>query len=60
MDMNWQSWLVLAVIVAILAAIAARGIYNKRRGKSSCSCGGNCGACGMGCGSHKQDEAAAP
>ena len=57
MDMNWQSWLVLAVIVAILVA---RGIYNRRRGRSSCSCGGNCGACGMGCGSHKQDEAAAP
>lgn len=57
--MNWQSWLVLAVIIAILTAIVARGIYNKRSGRSSCSCGGNCGACGMGCGRRSEDEAAA-
>lgn len=50
--MNWQSWLTLAILAAILTAIVARGIYNKRHGKSSCACGGNCGACGMGCHSH--------
>ncbi len=53
--MNWQSWLTLAILIAILAAIIARWIYNKRHGKSSCACGGNCGACGMGCGAHQKD-----
>lgn len=57
--MNWQSWAVLAIIVVIVAAIVARGIYNKRNGKSSCSCGSDCGACGAGCCCHKEDSSQA-
>ncbi|MGN0647010.1 MAG: FeoB-associated Cys-rich membrane protein [Oscillospiraceae bacterium] len=56
--MNWQSWLTLAILAAILTAIIVRWIYNKRNGKSSCGCGGNCGACGMGCHRHPAESAA--
>lgn len=50
--MNWQSWLTLAILVVIVTAIIAGWIYNKRHGRSSCACGGNCGACGMHCHEH--------
>lgn len=51
--MNWQSWIVLGIIVAVVAAIVIHEINNRRKGKSSCACGGNCGACGVGCGCHQ-------
>lgn len=38
--------IVSAIIVAILSAIIAVGIRNRKKGKSSCSCGGSCGSCG--------------
>ena len=40
------SILIGLAIAAVCAAIIARGIHNKRKGKGGCSCGGNCGACG--------------
>ncbi|MBR3932381.1 MAG: FeoB-associated Cys-rich membrane protein [Clostridia bacterium] len=43
--MNISTLIVLAVIVIISGTIIARGIINKKRGKSSCSCG--CGGCAM-------------
>ena len=33
-----------ALYTDICAAIVARGIHNRRHGKSSCSCGGSCGS----------------
>ena len=33
------------LVAAVFAAIVAKGIYNRRRGKHSCSCGGSCGSC---------------
>lgn len=56
--MNWQSWLVLAILVAIVVAIIGRWIDNKRHGRSSCACGGNCGACGMRCHAHSAESVA--
>lgn len=41
--MNWQTLVVLAIVVAIFAAIVVKGIKNKKEGKSSCSCG--CSGC---------------
>ena len=38
--------LISLAIAAACAAIVARGIHNRRHGKSSCSCGGSCGSCG--------------
>ena len=32
-------------VLAVFVAIVARGIYNRRRGRGSCSCGGSCGSC---------------
>ncbi len=56
--MNWQSWLILAILVVILTAIIARWIDNKRHGRFSCACGRNCGACGMNCRNHSADFSA--
>ena len=47
--MNWQSILILIAVVVLLGGIAVKSIYDRKKGKHSCSCGGNCGACGMGC-----------
>ena len=41
--MNWQSWLVLAILAAIIIAIIVTAVRNKKKGKTSCSCG--CGGC---------------
>ena len=37
--------LVGLLVLAIFVAIIARGIYNRRHHKGSCSCGGSCGSC---------------
>ena len=39
--MNWQTIVVAAIVVAVFAAIIVKGIINKKKGKSSCSCGCN-------------------
>lgn len=49
----WLSYVILAVIAVAFIAVIVRGIYNKKTGKSSCSCGGNCGACGL---CHSEDN----
>ena len=41
-----STFLISLAILAVCAAIVARGIHNKRHGKSSCSCG-SCGCSGM-------------
>ena len=42
-------------IVAIVVAIIANEIIKSKQGRSSCSCGGSCGSCGVGC-SCKQNK----
>lgn len=44
--MDWPTVIVAAIIGVIFVAIVANEIRNRIKGKSSCSCGGNCGACG--------------
>jgi len=41
------SYILIAVIASVFAAIVVCGIRNKKSGRSSCSCGGNCGACNL-------------
>ena len=43
--MNPATILVGLLVLAIFVAIIARGIYNRRHHKGSCSCGGSCGSC---------------
>ena len=45
--MNAPTIIIGLIILAVFAAIVGKGIYNRRHGKSSCSCGGSCGG---GCG----------
>ncbi|MBE6600555.1 MAG: FeoB-associated Cys-rich membrane protein [Ruminococcaceae bacterium] len=45
--MEWISILIIAVIAAAFAAVVARLIINKKKGKHICSCGGSCGSCPM-------------
>ncbi len=44
----WPTIIGASVVGLIVILIYARQIRNKRIGKG-CSCGGNCGACGMDC-----------
>ena len=52
--MNISTVIVLTVIVLISSAIIAKGMINKKRGKSSCSCG--CGGCAMADVCHKSKK----
>ncbi len=52
--MNLPTVIVLLLVIALFTAIVAREIINKKKGKSSCSCGGNCSACGVNCPHHNQ------
>lgn len=45
--MNIPTFLVASLVAFIFIAIIVTGIRNKKKGKSSCSCGGSCGACPM-------------
>ncbi len=53
--MNIPTIIILAIVVVVFLAIIIREIRNKKNGKGSCSCGGNCGACGMNCSCHSED-----
>ncbi|MBE6634883.1 MAG: FeoB-associated Cys-rich membrane protein [Ruminococcaceae bacterium] len=39
--------IVAGIVAALFIAVTAKMIIDKKKGKSSCSCGGNCGACGL-------------
>jgi len=54
--MNPPTIIVASIIAAIFVVIIVKGILDKKKGKSSCSCGGSCGACGMGCHQNKETE----
>ena len=45
-----------SVVGLFVILIYARQIRNKRIGKGGCSCGGNCGACGMACHSREASD----
>lgn len=48
-DMNWPTIIVAALVAVVFIVIVVNEIHKKKSGKSSCSCGGSCGACGMNC-----------
>ena len=55
----WPTVIAASVVGVIFVWIIAVQIRNKIKGKSSCSCGGSCGACGMnchGCGADRSSE----
>ncbi len=42
--------IILTILIAVVvSAVIIKGIKNKKEGKHSCSCGGNCAACPMSC-----------
>ncbi len=41
--------IISSLIAAAFVAVVIVMIINKKKGKHSCSCGGNCGACPIGC-----------
>ena len=43
----WQTVLVASIVAVIFVAIVVNEIIKKKKGKSSCSCGKSCGACGL-------------
>ncbi len=46
------------LIGGALAAVIVKMIIDKKKGKHSCSCGGNCGACPVGCSCDTAKDAA--
>lgn len=51
--MDWPTIIVAAIVGVIFVAIVVTQIRNRMNGKASCSCGGNCGACGA-CAQNKE------
>ena len=49
--MNAASWIILAIIVAVLAFVIVNMIKNRKAGKSSCGCG--CKNCALNGKCHK-------
>lgn len=45
----WPTIIVASLVAILFIAIVINEIHKKKTGKSTCSCGGNCGSCGMGC-----------
>ena len=45
----WPSIIILTIVATVFLTIVITGIRNKKKGKHSCSCGGSCSSCGMGC-----------
>lgn len=43
--MNAPTILIALLVAAVFVAIILRGIANRKKGKSSCACGGDCGSC---------------
>ncbi len=50
--MNWQTIIIVSIILAAFVAVIVSSVRNRKKGK--CSCGGSCGSCGMNC--HKRDD----
>lgn len=51
--MNLATILIAIAVGAVFVAIVVNEIRKKKKGISSCSCGGNCGACGGNCQNRK-------
>ena len=53
--MNLPTIIVFSIVALIVVLIIIKGIIDRKNGKTSCSCGGSCEACGMHCHA-KKDE----
>lgn len=42
---NLPTLLIALAVLAVFGAIVGKGIWNKRHGKGSCACGGDCSRC---------------
>ena len=49
----WPTIIVASLVGIVFVAVIVNEIAKKVKGKPSCSCGGNCGACGLG---HPSEE----
>lgn len=56
MDQTVLSIIIVAVLGVAFIAVVANEIRKKKQGKHSCSCGGNCGACPVGCGRQESTD----
>ena len=56
MDQTVLSIIIVAVLGVAFIAVVANEIRKKKQGKPSCSCGGNCGACPVGCGQRESTD----
>ena len=45
--MNLPTIIVATIVTAVFVWIVAASIYNKKKGKTSCSCGSACTGCAM-------------
>lgn len=54
--MNLPTIIVFSIITVIVVLIVIKGIIDLKNGKTSCSCGGSCGACGMNCHERKDGK----
>lgn len=48
---NLATILISLLLIAVIAAVIARGVINKKQGRSSCGCG--CDGCAMKVSCHK-------
>lgn len=53
--MNLSTCIVAGLVAVVFAAIVGHGIYNRKKGRSSCSCGCSCGGCSMSSMCHKTE-----
>ena len=49
----WPTIIIASLLAAVFVAIVVNEIRKKKQGKSSCNCGGSCGACGL---CHKSED----
>ena len=47
--MNFPTIAVLTLVILLFAGLAYKAIRDKKQGKHSCACGGDCSACGGAC-----------
>ena len=47
--MNLPTVIVLILVIGLFVVLLAKTVTDKKNGKHSCSCGGDCSACGGNC-----------
>ena len=45
----WPTIIIASIVAVLFVLIIVGEVHKKKSGKGGCSCGGNCGACGMNC-----------